>query len=556
MNDFYLELALRKSACKTDEDGNYLFEVEASNENLDFQNQRVLQRALWDSRDNFLKYGVISNDHLHHSESTDGGKVSSPDEIIGEPVDVRMEDGKTIVVGKLYHSNPTAQAFIRLLKDGSTRVRSSIGGIFPKVRKLPDGSEAVTSVLWNDLALTSTPVNNTVGYARLVKSYTPDQFVKALQAGYETDNAQKTGGEALISENMENAGRPLNVLNESAGVDKACAITDEDPLQKACELVCSKPFSVELLLTGGVDLEELRGIAQRIKEAKEARGVTYTMLPTLTERLALAELVDNLGSGAIASDEEALRFLIASGIANDKAQGYLREIENTGGCLMKKSIGTRLSRIVKAFKKGGNDTQEELDLAADEGENIPASTDDTLDDEDTIDLDDEELDLDDENDEELDLDDEDFEDDEEDFGKSRRKRKSLDFDNNDDELVDGTEVMKSIARRIARLEKSLNQVGRTVATVGEAVAGIGNQRNARIAKSYAASVSYGGYKVPADKPTQADYEKVQNVLQKSVSAGEISLIDSSKINSEFQRAMRGERLSAKTYAFLSDKIKG
>ena len=64
-NDVYLNLEIRKSAGKTDDFGNYIFEVEASNENLDLQNQIVLQRALMESKDEFLKGGVISFDHLH-----------------------------------------------------------------------------------------------------------------------------------------------------------------------------------------------------------------------------------------------------------------------------------------------------------------------------------------------------------------------------------------------------------------------------------------------------------------------------------------------------------
>jgi len=46
IDDFYLNLEVGKSVGKTDEFGNYIFEVEASNENVDLQNQIVLQFQL------------------------------------------------------------------------------------------------------------------------------------------------------------------------------------------------------------------------------------------------------------------------------------------------------------------------------------------------------------------------------------------------------------------------------------------------------------------------------------------------------------------------------
>ena len=52
----YLNLVIRKSAGKTDKFGNYIFEVEASNENVDLQDQIVLQkRAHGDQRRIFTR---------------------------------------------------------------------------------------------------------------------------------------------------------------------------------------------------------------------------------------------------------------------------------------------------------------------------------------------------------------------------------------------------------------------------------------------------------------------------------------------------------------------
>jgi hypothetical protein len=40
--EVFLQMTLQKGALGTDPDGNFLFDVEASNENLDLEEQRVL----------------------------------------------------------------------------------------------------------------------------------------------------------------------------------------------------------------------------------------------------------------------------------------------------------------------------------------------------------------------------------------------------------------------------------------------------------------------------------------------------------------------------------
>jgi hypothetical protein len=204
-DEFFLNLVIRKSkAEKTDENGNFIFEVEASNENLDLQGQVVLQRALLGSKDHFLNEGVISYDHLHKRRGQNGEVIPDPSMIIGEPIDVKTEGKRTIVVGKLYKSNEIARDIIQKLKDGSTRVRASVGGIFPKIVKdTKSGIEKITSVLWNDLALTFAPVNATVSpVSNFVRSMEPYEFVKALSAGSGTDHQTFTDGRAMIPENM------------------------------------------------------------------------------------------------------------------------------------------------------------------------------------------------------------------------------------------------------------------------------------------------------------------------------------------------------------------
>ena len=202
----FLSMNLRKGDYQTDAEGNFLFDVEASNENLDLEQQAVLQSALLDSKDYFLSNGVISKDHLH-KRVENGRQITDEEYVIGEPVSVYTDGASTRVKGKLYRKNKYARKFIELLESGSTRVKASVGGILPKVVKnVPDGTEHVVSVLWNDLALTIAPVNYTVSPATgIMKSMSSLEFVKSLSAGYGTDASQCTGGQALIREEVEHS---------------------------------------------------------------------------------------------------------------------------------------------------------------------------------------------------------------------------------------------------------------------------------------------------------------------------------------------------------------
>jgi uncharacterized protein YegP (UPF0339 family) len=202
-NNIYLTLFIRKGG-EIDNDGNYLIEVEASNENLDLQGQIVLQSALIESKDHFLRNGVISFDHLHKRKGPNGNVISDLSMIIGEPIEVRTEGKKTIVKGKLYHTKEAAQELIKMLKAASTRVKASVGGIWPQVIKdAESGAEKVAHFLWNDLALTISPVNNTVSAAYFAKSYDTAEFVKALMAGSGTDHSEFTGGRSMMPEDTE-----------------------------------------------------------------------------------------------------------------------------------------------------------------------------------------------------------------------------------------------------------------------------------------------------------------------------------------------------------------
>ena len=308
LNNIYLNLEIRKSVDgKTDENGNYFFEVEASNENVDLQDQIVLQNALMESKDEFLKGGVISYDHLHKRRDDKGNIISDPSMVIGEPVDVKFDTAtkSTVVVGKLYATNDKAKEIIKMLKAGSTRVRASVGGIFPEVLKnIKTGVEKITHVLWNDLALTVSPVNNTVGSAVFAKSmssaefirYLPLELKKSLCAGYGTDSNGMTGGRALIPEDTN---------------------------------------------TKTVDITEKSN--------------------TKDEKTVIAELVELLKRGRVKGKEDAIAYLVANGINKVKAGEITSEIINQGGQMMKKSFSNTVSALLKSLT-GGNPKDDDEDI--------------------------------------------------------------------------------------------------------------------------------------------------------------------------------------------------
>jgi hypothetical protein len=213
------EVLIEGNICKSvsgqeDENGNYIFEVEASNENLDLQNQRTLQSALMKSKEYFLTNGVISDDHQHKTRNPDGTVESHKDKIIGEPISVRTDGKSTFVKGILYKGIAAAKPYIDLLKNKSKLVKASIGGIMPTIRKEKDGTETVTGFMWNDLALTTSPVNWTVGSAKFAKSIGMVEFCKSLEAGSGTNAADYEGGRALQKEDIEDETTKLLEIND------------------------------------------------------------------------------------------------------------------------------------------------------------------------------------------------------------------------------------------------------------------------------------------------------------------------------------------------------
>lgn len=314
-----------------DENGNYKFEVEASNENLDLQNQITLQSALRKSEEYFVTNGVISDDHLHKTRNPDGSVETHKDKIIGEPVSVRFDPStkKTYVKGILYSGIEAAKPYIDLLKNKSRLVKASIGGIMPKIRKNADGTETVTSFMWNDLALTCSPVNWTVGSAKFAKSMEVVDFCKSLEAGNGTDAANYEDGRALQSEDLEKETVKLQEMSDNGNLS---GDTEDDDVEKSNDII------------------------------RECRIC--------------------MGSGELITKKQIINFLVDKGFTKDKAKEMALDIINQGGIEMKKSsFSSTIDELLKSFgKEEPEDDKKKKDDAEDTEQNTlfdDDATDDT-----------------------------------------------------------------------------------------------------------------------------------------------------------------------------------
>lgn len=311
------EIIINGNICKSivgseDENGNYIFEVEASNENLDLQNQITLQSALLKSKEYFLSNGIISDDHLHKTRNPDGSVETHKDKIIGEPISIRTDGKSTFVKGILYKGVEAAKDYIKLLKNGSTRVKASIGGIMPKVRKNADGSETVTSFMWNDLALTCSPVNWTVGSAKFAKSLELLDFCKSLNAGNGSDSNTMEGGRVLQKEDVEKETVKIMDINEG----KLEAEDEEEEIKKNSE-------------------EEI-----------------------------IKSCINCIKNGLIKSELDLENFLVGHGFDLDKARETSQDILFIGGNTMKKSnFSSTIDELLKSFSKEKDEKEENVENA-------------------------------------------------------------------------------------------------------------------------------------------------------------------------------------------------
>lgn len=207
------------------ENGERFIYIEASNEELDHQNEVVSQDALRAQAEYFLRHGNIDISHY----TIMGPKANIPNFMeyeVGKPVDVQFVGKSTFVKAQLYRGDSAMARNADMIWESMTkqsppaRWYASVGGaVLPNGKEIRidnDGNRhvVITGVRWNNLALDRCPVNKSVPeislapmavFAKSMGGYILSDIHKTLTAGYGTDSATLTGGGALRTQSLDGA---------------------------------------------------------------------------------------------------------------------------------------------------------------------------------------------------------------------------------------------------------------------------------------------------------------------------------------------------------------
>ena len=223
----YISVGGLLKASPMEEAGKRLLFIEASNEDVDHQNEIVLQKALQDSADYYLRHGNIDLSH-YSLLGPKTGIANFMEFEIGKPISVNVDGQRTFVKAELYRGDSPMARNAGMVWDSITkqsppsRWYPSVGGsvLAKSIRIDPDTSEKVAvieKVRWNNIALDRCPVNRTVPEVSTVpvgvfaKSLGGIVMAKTLTAGYGTDSAGLTGGGALRVQSLH--GTPVTYLD-------------------------------------------------------------------------------------------------------------------------------------------------------------------------------------------------------------------------------------------------------------------------------------------------------------------------------------------------------
>lgn len=196
--------------------------IQASDESVDAQGERVLCKALQESAADFAKYGVVDIDHITMLRER-SGKPNWREYEVGRPVEVRFDGNKTFVKACLYSGDTPLAHNANVVWDSMTKLSppkrwyASIGGTTrAKSVEIDPVSKArvpvIKAVNWYNLALAEQPVNRGVGtasaapfgaFAKSVGGFVFGDTLKTLTAGYGTDVATLEGGGALREQSLD-----------------------------------------------------------------------------------------------------------------------------------------------------------------------------------------------------------------------------------------------------------------------------------------------------------------------------------------------------------------
>ena len=227
---FRFDVLMKARPCS--EGGERIIYVEASSEAKDQEGEIVLARALRDSLDTFMKFGVLDLDHKSMPSVAAKYGIAQedcPKWIVGQPVSVRFDGNKTLVKARLRQGDTPLAEQANMVWDGLTKLNppdryyACVGGsvLAREIRIDPangDRVPVITKTRWSNLALSLQPVNQHLGAASTVpigafaKSF--GGFVLGKSAAtapldacnHITDAAAKAGGAALGAQSLDAAG--------------------------------------------------------------------------------------------------------------------------------------------------------------------------------------------------------------------------------------------------------------------------------------------------------------------------------------------------------------
>ena len=202
--------------------------MEASNESRDLQDEVILQKALQQSAEYFLKFGNIDLDHYTQIGRPNPAKgypgIPNYEAFeIGRPVDVRIDGSRTFVKAHIASgAGPAAEKANYFWSsiadlDPPKRWYPSVGGaVLEKALSIDPSTGAkypvITKVRWGNIGMSLTPVNadvpevSCVPIGVLAKSWGAAglDLRKSLQAGGQgSDVADFTGGAALGKQSLD-----------------------------------------------------------------------------------------------------------------------------------------------------------------------------------------------------------------------------------------------------------------------------------------------------------------------------------------------------------------
>lgn len=280
-----------------EEGGQRFLYLEASNEDRDRDGEIVLQKALAESADYYLRHGNL--DLCHYTLV--GLKQNIPNHFayeVGKPVDVRFDTGSTFVKAELYQGESPMAQNANLVWDSLTKQNPpsrwypSVGGkVLAKSAQIDkdthDRFQVIEKVLWNNIALDRQPINSTVPeasntpiglFAKSLNAY----VVKALDAGCSTDASTLTGGGALGVQSLDPE------LKATIQDDGFKLFTVEELTNRADLYLTQRDKFAKLILTG-----KIGGNPDGIKQAAidlfgfsetEAADFTHHFLTDIAQR--------------------------------------------------------------------------------------------------------------------------------------------------------------------------------------------------------------------------------------------------------------------------------